>query len=131
MIIYTKFILYLKNEIQPKERSVLLIRFTAERQEVKFILNQGRLSSLLNSGQKNNEPDHESVYGERLFRDEESQLDVYDPFETPPNFLKAERHYQATSIGIPQLESDTIREIEVCPCCENPIKKQPISICCS
>lgn len=64
-------------------------------------------------------------------KEEDSELDIYDPFESPPNFVKADRHHSGMSIGLPVLQTGSIKDIEVCPCCENPINKQPISICCN
>ena len=50
-------------------------------------------------------------------KEEDSELDIYDPFESPPNFVKADRHHSGMSIGLPVLQTGSIKDIEVCPCC--------------
>lgn len=53
--------------------------------------------------------------------------ETYDPFESPPDLEKAEEHQKAISVGIDLDEDD---DSKVCPCCENIIEKEPISLNC-
>jgi hypothetical protein len=41
-------------------------------------------------------------------------MDVYDPFESPPSLERAENHRKATSLGVEVEENENI---EICPCC--------------